>query len=330
MLVECPHNRYFREVMKIPQIAKQFFAWFLPSHLRAILDLDSLSIVDGSYVDSPLHETISDVVFDCRYKLKGELGRKYGGEFYQTKIVVLFAHQSIPERFMPIKVYNYLFNLFDNHLQHQPTARGNDLLPAVYPIVIYRGHSKEYPYSMNVLDCVQSPVGIMHSLSQLEVQLINVNELSQKIIIEHGLSGIVVDALRHVSDEHMAANYLSIFQRMGKLARFSFFPASFVELTLRYMIEVKSVPNVNELIEKNRTLPTNIRSEIMTIAEQYEARGEARGEKRGIVKGEAIGEVKGKIVVAINLLKEGIDKSLIAKTTTLDMSKIDELSELMN
>ena len=68
----------------------------------------------------------------------------------------------------------------------------------------------------------------------------------------------------------------------------------------------------------------------MTIAEQYEARGEARGEKRGIVKGEAIGEVKGKIVVAINLLKEGIDKSLIAKTTTLDMSKIDELSELMN
>lgn len=49
----------------------------------------------------------------------------------------------------------------------------------------------------------------------------------------------------------------------------------------------------------------------MTIAEALEARGEARA----------------MVEVAKSLLKEGLDKVLIVKTTNLDMNKIEELSQ---
>lgn len=52
----------------------------------------------------------------------------------------------------------------------------------------------------------------------------------------------------------------------------------------------------------------------MTIAEAFEQRGEKRG------------AFNNSIEIAIELLKEGIDKTLVSKTTKLDMEKVEELS----
>ena len=52
----------------------------------------------------------------------------------------------------------------------------------------------------------------------------------------------------------------------------------------------------------------------MTIAEQLEERGEIRG------------VLKTRVDTAINLLKEGLDMALIARSTNLEPSKIKELA----
>ena len=141
MSVNDPHDKYFRAVMQHTLIAKQFLHWFLPKHIKDILDWDSLSLSDNTYVDASLNKSISDVVFDCRYQLKDDSDE----QFQHSKIVILIEHQSSPERFMPIRVYNYFFSLLNRFAQDDTYDKNTKLLPAIYPMVFYHGQTKRYP-----------------------------------------------------------------------------------------------------------------------------------------------------------------------------------------
>lgn len=140
MPVNDPHDKYFRSVMQIHQVAIEFLQWFLPKHISEILDLDSLTLIEGTFIDEDLNKTMSDVVFDCQYRLNNDAS----GIVHHSKIIILIEHQSSPERFMPIRVFNYLFSLLNKHLKAEEFNNSNDnrLLPAVYPIVFYHGKSR--------------------------------------------------------------------------------------------------------------------------------------------------------------------------------------------
>lgn len=176
MAINDPHDKYIRKMMRYKRVSVEFLEWFLPRHLSEILDLDTLKLLDGSYIDDSFNETMSDLVFDCVYKLKEEAS----DIVRKSKIVILIEHQSTPERFMPIRVYNYLFNLLNVHLKNEDFVENDinvkdkgytQVLPAIYPMVFYHGLPKNYPYSMNVLDCLANPLNIMAKMSELDVQL---------------------------------------------------------------------------------------------------------------------------------------------------------------
>ena len=74
-------------------------------------------------------------------------------------------------------------------------------------------------------------------------------------------------------------------------------------------MNVKSVDNLNQLIEQSEQLFKQVKGEAMTIAEAFEQRGRK------------IGETK----VAINLLKKGMPVVEVAEVTELKLSVIEEL-----
>ena len=307
-MINDPHDKYFRKAMQIKRVATEFLLWFLPESLSELIDFESLELVEGTYIDESLKKTISDVVFDCQYRVKGDTS----GVVQHSKIVILIEHQSSPERFMPIRVFNYLFSLLNQHIHAENFAtdiEGNQLLPAVYPIVFYHGKPKRYPYSMKVLDCVVNPANIMDGFGFLDIQLVNVNELIQEDINQHGLAGVMTDAMRRIPTSQTEQNYLSIFKRLGEIDKIKPIPKGFTKTTMKYMINVKDVEDIDALIEKSDKLSEPVRGEIMTIAEALEARGEARN----------------KLEMAMGMLEEDIDKATIAKITGFDMEKIEEL-----
>ncbi|TVP53459.1 MAG: hypothetical protein EA349_13615 [Halomonadaceae bacterium] len=61
-----PHDRFFRSAMENRDVARDFMRFYLPAHLSAALDMDSLKLQHDSYLDATLQACVSDLVFHCR------------------------------------------------------------------------------------------------------------------------------------------------------------------------------------------------------------------------------------------------------------------------
>ena len=62
------HDRFFKQIFTRPENVRDFIITYLPSTIVSHLDLESLEVVDGSYVQADLAEYFSDVVVKTRLK----------------------------------------------------------------------------------------------------------------------------------------------------------------------------------------------------------------------------------------------------------------------
>ena len=83
--IHTAHDRFFRKALSNIKIAQEFFATHLPKGFQNHVDLKTLSVEKGSFVDSTLREHLSDML----YKVKIEDGAGY--------IYVLLEAQSQPD-----------------------------------------------------------------------------------------------------------------------------------------------------------------------------------------------------------------------------------------
>ena len=305
------HDSYFRFVMQHLIAAQQFLDWFAPDFIINNIDLNSLTFVDTSYVNKSLKKTFSDVVFDCKYKATGKEAKWQAG-----KIVILIEHQSTPEKLLPIRVYNYIFNLLEKLRKSAKKKDTNKPLPVVYPIIFYNGKRKTYPYSTNLQTCLSGPAEAIDYYPNKDIQLINVNTIPKQETARHQIAGIMAEAMKRPSTADTPQNYVAVLKQIAQMA--SLLPEGFTKATIRYMMNVKHVDDLESLIEQaeqNQQLPDKVRGAVMTIAEAYEARGKAKA------------KAEGKTEVAINMLKAGMDIKTVAELTGLELTVIEELSK---
>jgi len=60
--VTNPHDKYFQSAMSNSIVAKDFFAAHLPKEFRSAIDLDSIKLEKGSYIDKELKQLMSDIL----------------------------------------------------------------------------------------------------------------------------------------------------------------------------------------------------------------------------------------------------------------------------
>ena len=129
-------------------------------------------------------------------------------------------------------------------------------------MMFYHGKQEDYPYPLAVIKCLENPANIMQDFAALKVQLINVNKLSQQAMNKHGLAGIMTEAMRRIPSKDTERNYISVFSRLGHIAESTDIPDGFTKSTAKYMINVKSVENVESLIETSNQVPNKLKGEI--------------------------------------------------------------------
>ena len=150
------HDSFFRSAMQNKVVAEEFFQYNLPQPIRDALDLKSSRLESSSYITDALKKTFSDLVFTCDYKKDVGNGA--------LRIALLVEHQSKAERLLPFRVFHYLFNMLYLLLKKDSGQQLKDKVPAVYALVFYHGKQTPYPYSMNLMDCFDDPLGIMHKM----------------------------------------------------------------------------------------------------------------------------------------------------------------------
>lgn len=154
MSVQNPHDQFFRESFRKPEIIHNFLEEYLLPELRSQLDLDSLKMEPDNYVDElRTHQT------DLLYQVE----LVSGGSAY---LYFLFEHKSYPEEQVALQLLRYLVQIW----HEQPKKRGEKLRPII-PLVIYHGAQK-----WNVKGDFQAlfdtlPVSVVPHIPQFHYQL---------------------------------------------------------------------------------------------------------------------------------------------------------------
>lgn len=117
-----PPDAYFRHVLARPANAASELRAALPEALTRRIDWNRLQLQPGSFVSTELRSRYSDLLY--RTHLDG----------HSAYIYLLIEHQSSSDRFMPLRILEYLVNIWNQHRDHHPKTR---TLPAVIPLVVH-------------------------------------------------------------------------------------------------------------------------------------------------------------------------------------------------
>jgi len=88
-----PHDRFFKESMSHPEVATDFLRHYTPPEVSRLLDLASLEMVPGSFVDRELQEHFSDLLYKVAL-LDGSSAHVY----------ILFEHKSYYEPLVALQL----------------------------------------------------------------------------------------------------------------------------------------------------------------------------------------------------------------------------------
>ncbi len=131
MTTSTPHDAVFKQFLCHPETARDFLAIHLPEALRALCDLQTLTLASGSFIEPSLRAYYSDVLWSLQTT---------EGEGY---IYVVIEHQSSPDSHMAFRLLRYALSAMQRHLD-----AGHPMLPLVIPMLFYHGMQSPYPFSL--------------------------------------------------------------------------------------------------------------------------------------------------------------------------------------
>ncbi len=87
-----PHDQFFKSSLRRPEVAADLVAHYLPPDVVALLDLGSLELQEGSFIDDQLREQQSDLLFRARLLDGGEtyIYLLLGGRLARWLVQLLF------------------------------------------------------------------------------------------------------------------------------------------------------------------------------------------------------------------------------------------------
>ncbi|MEZ4907668.1 MAG: Rpn family recombination-promoting nuclease/putative transposase [Saprospiraceae bacterium] len=125
--INNPHDKFFKAMMAEKDVAIDFLRQFLPKDVIELIDLDTISVENSSFIDDNLNEVFSDAIFKCNLKSHSD------NHFYLS---VLIEHKSYPDKFVVLQMLQYLVNAYQSQLKN------DKILHPVIPVLFYHGKEK--------------------------------------------------------------------------------------------------------------------------------------------------------------------------------------------
>ncbi|MBF0498431.1 MAG: Rpn family recombination-promoting nuclease/putative transposase [Deltaproteobacteria bacterium] len=121
------HDKFFKKVFSDLDVAQDFLDHYLPSQVRHVLALDTLKVIQGSFVDRRLKAHYSDLVYQVDMN-----------SLRQAYVCILMEHKSYLDRWVPVQLLRYMVQIWGHVLSQRQAV---EYLPVIIPLVIYHGPS---------------------------------------------------------------------------------------------------------------------------------------------------------------------------------------------
>jgi len=296
--IHNPHDNFFRLSMHHIDVAKDFFIANLPKHILKKIDLNTLALEAGSFVDGALRATQTDILYRVNF----------GNE--QGYLYVLAEQQDKPQKLLAFRLLRYLFSIMQQHIE-----QGNKSLPLVYALIVYTGKRSPYPYSTDVFDLFDNKSLAKEILYQ-PFQLVDLGNISENNMKQNRLASIALRLLKNKD----APEILPLLLEMKKSGIFEV--AEFLGLfdflagMIEYIIDqTETKQDTKKVIAALVEALPNEREKIMTIADKLERKGLEKGLE------------KGKCLTAKRMLKRGFSDQEVMECTLVSAKTLTELKK---
>jgi hypothetical protein len=258
--INCIHDRTFKAAISDVRVAREFFEQHLPETVLALVDLATLKLSPNTYIDKELQAFSSDVLFEVELK-----------NHNKAYLYLLVEHQSSVDPLMPFRLWNYKMRIWSDFLKQSDRKT----LPLIFSLVFYHGRE---PYSGNrkLSDLIQGPRDIVESSLFDPFQIVDTHDISDEALRERRWSGIMEFMFKHVYAREIWPFVQPLIEMLKKLEKESR-ADNLVHTLLKYwLIAAETSKGPKAFIEAvQEGISTPIRSEFMTMGEQWIQQGEA-------------------------------------------------------
>ena len=312
--INSPHDRFFKSMMEDHDVSREFLIANLPSHIKDIVDLNTIKFHKESFIDKELSLKMVDILVETKFN--GEPGYIY----------VLIEHQSKPDKLMSLRIWSYMIKIWERHITNNKT----DDLPAIYPMIFYSG-IRNYNHSTNLLDLfsnkelVQSILGTL-----LPIPLTALNKISDDELGEFHNYRLLALFAKHIHDKDSIVLFKKTIQSV-----YPNISVKRVTTIVQYLISFHENAEIEDFrrILDEIGLPKEYEEGIMTLADRLRQegiklgmqKGIQEGRQEGIQEGRQEGEHKKAVAIAKNLLAMGVSIEQVTKATQLSRNEIEVL-----
>lgn len=304
-----PHDITFKKLFGERKIARDVIENNLPKEVLEQLDMDSLKRLDGSFVSSKLKETFTDLLYGVRINNR------------DAYIALLWEHKSTADKFAVFQVAGYILDIWREMIKD-----GKDELPVVIPIVVYHGKDN-WNYKTDIREMIPDfeilPDYLKQMLPIIKHEFINIKSHTEEDIQEYEpLTRLIIRSFKYIylDLEDLLKAFLESIEEVEHLL---------TDEELHYYIDILliyfSAANKN-LTEKDiKKMIQNLGGKgekIMTILQERK--------QQGIEEGIELGRQEAKIEMVKDLIREGAEIELIAKTSKLTRKQVEEIKAEMN
>lgn len=264
-LVSTPHDRFFRSSMANPRVAVEFFETHLPDVLKKKVDLNTLHMEPGTFVDEELQLQMTDVLFSV--ECQGRPGYLYN----------LVEHQRTPDPLMAFRGLKYRLKIMEQHYKKYSA------MPIVYVVVLYNGKVR-YPYSTDFFDLFGEHKMLAQQLFSPAFELIDLSQIADEDLKQKAWSGMMELSLKHVDERDLLPFIQDVVTLLQEIEKAD--GIDYIKTVFYYLVTSGEVSSTEALIKVlHQNLSPASESTVMTIAQMFEQKGEARGLEKGRQEG---------------------------------------------
>jgi len=303
------YDKVLKNFFSIKYIMELFIKNFLKEKWTENLDLNTLELLPNDFISKDLDNYYSDLIYKVNYKNE---------EIY---IVILIEFQSTINKFMPLRILNYITSFYLKYLKQNDKATK---LPFIFPVLFYTG-IEEWKHSNEFEELIETKNKTMSKyVPKFKYFELFLNKLDRKQVIK------VKNLLNQVIAFDLSNNFEEGKEIMNEIVK------ELINLTIEPQIKEQisnSVALFLKYFSKNIKLNDKEINNILSLnggkgmlaekMEKWIKELKEEGIKEGIEKGAYLE----KINTAKELLLIGTDVRFIAKITKLSLEEIEKIKD---
>jgi predicted transposase/invertase (TIGR01784 family) len=315
-----PHDALFKATFGQPDLARSELELVLPVDIQAHLDMATLEISPGSFVDEDLRHAHTDLLY--RVRTRGDS---------DALVYLLMEHQSTFNARMPLRLLRYMVRVWDRRERDHPTGK----LPIVFPVVLHHdlGGWRAAPEFASILDAspdLLAAVGpfqplfrfVLDDLAPLSLEALSSRKLHALTLLVE-LAFWASRSLGRLQDA--APRMGAIVSELTRDARARMLLTQLYVYLLRDApadVETEDVRAILEQIAGPRG-----KEEIVNAGERLIEQGRAEGLAKGQAEGLAKGQAEGlRAAVAATLAARGLTLSDLGRARLAACSDVTVLT----